>query len=342
MNEILSIPIVQRCITTSVNIANYFDEELYRADVTQVEELTPDFISILAIGLVLDELSQMGIETNIDATDLLTNSIDLEVMFYLRNKLDKDKFYKFIKTFTPEKYAEFTNIIDDCATAEDLLIELTDFCRANIPLDVGWEYIERALDNWYSTKLFSQHIVAIIGRVDNSMDINDSSVTDQNIGVIAQYIGYMQERQRKVNILSSYISRQFRCDMVVLDNLVSTYDKDKLRPDKISVFAEEFATHSTDESAEDIEHHQSVYHHYEYWDVRYEQYKQSGTTELFVGPTLEQGIMILISLILDDLRGPKLSSALSRFTVFNPPVIKQLLDICDIDWDEVITGGIRT
>lgn len=328
--NILEVPIVKRCCSASQAINDYFVEERYVAEVEQSDIITPDFVSVLALDLLLDELAEIGIETNNNAEDILMSPTDLTVAFTLREKLDKDNFYRLVKSLSEKQYSNFLGVVENCVTAEDLLIELVDYFTSTIPTDTEWDLISRTLDIWYSTEAFSNHISAIQSKVDIASDKNVSYVTDKNITNIANFLKRMKQREAMVNTLVKYIYKQHpSLNIRVLENLIAHYDKDKLKPELLPLFAEYNATHPDKEPDFLKEHHHTIRHHLEYWELHKDEQ-----------PSREDCIMIFVSLLLDGFRKDSLKKEINRFTMFNNEYIDLMTSLVDIDWDAVLRGEL--
>lgn len=311
-----NIDIVRRCCGSSDNIRDYFLDERYLIDMDQNDMVTPQMLSVTAVDLMLDELAEIGIESNFRAEELLLSPMDLDTLFNLRSKFDKDNFYKFLKSFSPEVYSEFCGVIENVSLPEDLLIEISDFMTAVLPLDTSWEIIQRSVEYWYSTANFSKHISAIIAKVDIHSDPNTTPVDDNNINDIAQFLEHMKERDAQVKVLVNYItSHVFGLDGTRLNDYVKNYDRDKLNPDMIAKFAHYDATRPEEEPDFVVKHHENVYHHLEYWKKMDDEYERLELKGPF-GPNKEQCIMIIISLILDGFFGEDLNRELMKFKMY--------------------------
>lgn len=335
--NVFNIPIVKRCCDASSAINDYFLEERYLLEVDQIDSVTPDFLSILALNLLLDEVSDIGVETDAVAEDLMVSPFDIDVLFYFREKLDKDNLYLFLKSLPDHKYSEFCGIVENCTTAEDLLIEITDFANNTVATDIGWEYISKALDSWCSTERFANHINAILAKIDLHSDKNKTYITDDNVMQVSNFLKKMKQRAEKIKRVISYISARVDVDDVKLASLVNTYDKDKLHPELLPLFAEYDATHPAEEPEFVKNHHLTVYHHFEYWDWRYENRNKVGG---FIPPTKEEYCMIFGSLILDDLRGDELKKHVAMFKKFGGEHFALMEDLSTWAWDAILRGDV--
>ena len=329
------IPIVKRCCDISPAINDYFLEERYVVEVEQNDLLTPNFLSILALNLLLDEVADIGIETDRTSEDLLLSPFDIDVLFYLREKLDKDNLYAFLKSLSDYKYSEFCGVVENCTTAEDLLIEMTDFMNNTIPTDVAWDLISRALDSWCSTEAFAKHVNAIQSKIDIHSDKNKTYINDDNVMQVANFLKKMKQRAETIKRVIMWIEARKQVDRSILSSMLDTYDKDKLRPDLLPLFAQYDATHPEKEPEYLKDHHLTIYHHYEYWEWRYNNREKVGG---FTSPTKEQYCMILGSLVLDGLRGDKMLSEVKKFEKFGGEGYELIYSLCTEDWDAVLRG----
>lgn len=337
-----NIDIVRRCCGSSDNIRDYFLDERYLIDMDQNDMVTPQMLSVTAVDLMLDELSEIGISSNFRAEELLLSPMDLDTLFNLRSKFDKDNFYKFLKSLKPEVYSEFCGIVENVSLPEDLFIEIVDFMTAILPLDTSWEIIQRSVEYWYSTKNFSKHISAIISKVDIHSDPNTTPIDDSNVVEISHFLEHMKERDAQVKVLVDYItSKVFGLDGNRLDFYVKNYDRDKLNPDCIAKFAHYDATHPEEEPDFLVHHHETVYHHLEYWkkmDETYEQLECKGP----YGPNKEQVIMILVSLILDGFFGNDLHRELSKFKMYMMETTWSFAEkLVSFDYEAVLRGDVK-
>ena len=338
----MSINVVSRCCDASENIRDYFLEERYLLSLDQNEEATQQMLSINAVDLLLDELSDIGIETSFTAEDILQSEIDKQVMFYLRNKLDKDNLYRTIKSFNDNVYSEFCGVIENCQLAEDLLIEMAEFMNAIIPTDIPWDMINRSTEYWFSTENFTKHISAIQAKVDLHVDRNVSTIDDSNINEIRDFMNRMVQRDAMVRkLINRIIKITPRLDVPKLMKLVDKYDKDKLKPDVLPLFAKYNAEHPDEEPPYLKHHHEAVYHHLEYWQKRTEEYEYLELKGPY-GPSREECVMIVVSYMLDGLSKAQILKELEKF---EPHVMQDQLHfmkvLADLDYEKVLRGEIN-
>ena len=261
-------PIVQRCMAASPNINDYFVERRYIAELEQEEYRTPQMLTRIAVNLLMDELSEMGIETNMTCDEILESSMDLNVLFNLRDLFDKDKLYDALKAFTPEVYSEFESLIENISLPEDFLYEITDFFGAKTPNDERWVTLQAVLDRWASTEAFSKHIVSIMDKVNLHSDPNKSAVDDTNLDTVQAYLTYMTVTADKIRrIVDLMAERVNTVDWSIVGRYLKSYDRETLDPDVLPAFAE---YHSLTRGGQTIPeaiktHWNTTWHHPEYW-----------------------------------------------------------------------------
>lgn len=336
------INIVNRCCSVSDNIKEYFLGEGYLADLDQNDMVTPHLLSVIAIDMFLDELSDLGIETKFDAEELMLSTIDLNTMFLLRRSFDKDRFYRFLKSLPELTYGEFCGVMDNVSLPEDLLIEISDFMTAKFPYDPTWEIIQNSLEYWYSTRRFGEHIAAIQEKIQLHSDPTTTPVNDRNVDEIAHFLEHVRERDRLVKVITNYIvSHTTGIDMDRLNGYIKHYDRDKLRPEVICLFAHYDATHPEQEPDFLVHHHQTVYHHLEYWEKMDDTYERLECHGPF-GPNKEQMIMIVVSLVLDGLYKDKLQEALNKFKKYTMDEVWSYAEqLLAFDYEEILRGALK-
>ena len=290
-----SSQIVQSCMDVSPNIKDYFDEERYLAEVDQPESLTPHLVEIMAVNLLLDELAQIGLETNQTAEEIAEYPTELNTVLDMRTAFDAEKFYQLLKAMTEEQFSEFKAVIEECANSGDFLFEITDYCYAHFSTDERWENIHASAEHWWwSTDNFAKHINALIEKVERNSDPNKAVVDDGNVSDIASFLLKFTQRKDQVKHFADYIvnSDSWHLNVPLLVEMVENYDKVKLSPDLLPKFADYDAHKSDYEKEPDFvtHHHYTTNHHLEYWKSIDDRHLQR-----------EDLVMIIASLFLDKL-----------------------------------------
>ena len=333
-----SSQIVQSCMDVSPNIKDYFDEERYLAEVDQPEALTPHLVEIMAVNLLLDELAEIGLETNQTAEEVVEYPTELNTVLDMRKAFDAELFYQLLKAMTEEQFSEFKAVIEECANPGDFLFEITDYCHEHFSTDERWENIHASAEHWWwSTDNFAKHINALIDKVERNSDPNKAVVDDDNVKDIADFLLKFQQRKDQVKHFVDYIVNQneYNLNVPYLEKLVDEYDKSKLKPDKLPLFAN-YAKHTeeyTEEPKFVKEHHLQISHHLEFWENRRD-----------AMPTKEELIMIVASLWLDNLSREEIIKKLSPLVVSHlqkyPELIKFLKYIVSLDFQSITSGEV--
>lgn len=328
--------LISRCRAVAPEINDFFEEQRYIADVENIEEITPQYLLNTAVGLVQDQLESEGIYSNYSTEEILGSPIDLETMFYLAAKFDYNNYYRTLKSFDAQLLSEYNAMIENVNLPEDYLFEIAAFFNDLFPLDIGWEYINRGTDHWYSTDALIPHLVNIHKRIELNEDPTPVPIQEDQLDMIQKFLQVMIERENRVSLYVQYIQDKWHIlDKSKLAKLVKAYDKDKLHPDKVLLFAkwnmlDEETKEEMGEPSFIKQHHLDNSHHIEHW----EHHANSG--EL----THEIAVMIVISLVLDDLDKPKFLKELSRYEhIASADVLAFMHDLYEhVPWAQ-LTGG---
>ncbi len=317
--------LILRCRAVSPGINDYFEEQRYLTEVENVEEITPQYLLNTAITLVLDLLEEIGISSNFSVEELLDSSVDLETMFYLAYKFDSDNYYRVLKSFDEQQLSEYNAMIENIDLPEDYLFEIASYFNELFPTDIAWEYINRGTEYWYSTDALVSHLVNIQLKMEVNTDPNPIPIQEDQLNMVQKFLEVMCEREQKVTVYVNYILDHFTglLNKTKLIRLVKQYDKEKLNPDTVLLFAKWNAL--SKEAKEKIgepgflqQHHLKDDHHIEHWEHLKE-------TNRLVELTNEVAVMIVISLILDDLPEDKMKTELERYQDIAPKQTYQFM-----------------
>ena len=294
---------MQKCMEVSPNITDYFNEERYLAEMDQPEQLTPHIVEIMAVDLLLDELSQIGLETNQQAEEIAEYPTELNTVLDMRTAFDAEKFYQLLKSMKENQFAEFQSIVEECENSGDMLFEVTDYCAIHFTTDERWQNIQASAEHWWwSTDRFRNHINALIDKVIRHSDPNKSPITDANFESITIFLLSFRQRKAELQRFVNYLIglNKFNFNQELLGGLINNYDKDKLEPENLPTFAEYFVhpEYFRDEKGNSvppkcvINHHFNSTHHMSYWG--------KGGPGVRPPMTKEYLIMIIGSMFLDN------------------------------------------
>lgn len=326
--------LIARCRALSPGIDAYFSEERYREELDPEDEITPQYLVDAAISLVMDKLRDIGIISNFSVGEILDNAFDMEVMFYLASKFDANNYYNLLSCFDDKEMSEYTAMLENISYPEDYLFDLSDYFNQLFPLDVGWEYISRSTDRWGSTMDFVTHIANIQLKIEVNRDSVKAPVGDTDVAIVKRFIEVMDERDKKVKIYVDYLLEKYGkyLNADKLRNMVRKYDREKLESDKILLFAKWNALPEEEKLRIGTptflnNHHLHTNHHIEYWE-----------THKGIDLTPEIAVMIVISLVLDNLPASKMNEELRRYQpIATLPVYGFMMTIAfDTKWKELV------
>ena len=331
--------LIFRCRAISPGINDYFEEQRYLLETDTPDEITPQYLLEAALSLVLDLLEGIGITTKFTVDDLLDSSSDLETMFYIANKFDADNYYRMLKSFDAEQRSEYAAILENIDLPEDYFFELSHYFSELFPLDIGWEYIVRSTDYWFSGEPFVSHICNIQMKLDLTEEDSTPPVPEEELPIITRFLEVMTERDHKVRAYVAYILDRYRALLrkPVLMKMVRQYDKEKLHPDTIMLFSK--WNMLTEEQKKEIgepeflqAHHLKDDHHIQHWER-----KDVDPSKI----SYETAVMIVISLILDQLPREEMMREIFRYQKLAPEHIFQfMLDLYQTTpWKELIGGA---
>lgn len=235
------IQIVSACMSVSPNIKAYFEEERYLAELDQPELLTPNLVCVMATNLLLDELAEIGIETNQDAEAICEYPTEFNTVLDMRTAFDQDQLYALLKRMTNTQLAGFQATVDECQHPGDLLLELSEYCAIHFPTDERWQNIMTSATHWWwSTDRLLAHVNAILKHVTEDSDPNPSVVDDQNLKVITAFLQHHAQRKADLKKFVDYVVdvNRDKVDTVQLYRLLEHYDRDMLVPDLLPKFAD--------------------------------------------------------------------------------------------------------
>lgn len=331
-----SSQIVRSCMNVSPNIKDYFDEERYLAEMDQPELLTPHLIEIMAVNLLLDELAVIGLETNQTAEEVVEYPTELNTIFDMRTAFDAEQLYSLLKAMPEKQFSEFTAIIEECQNSGDLLFDITDYFHIHFSTDERWENIRASAEHWWwSTDNFAKHINALVEKVERGSDPNKAVVDDKNIEDVAAFLLNFQQRLSQVKSFTDYIinSHEWPVDVNRLEKMVKDYDREKLDPSKLPVFAEytEHPDRYKEEPQLVKEHHLHTNHHLEYW-------QHAGASSI----TREDLVMIVVSLFLDGLSREdivkKLGYIVGKYLTGKTQELEFLKYLINLDFNTISSG----
>lgn len=318
--------ILTRCKRLSPNITEYFDGMRYLGNLDDADQATPAYLTQLAVSMVLLELSEIGIVSNFEVEDFITDTPNFEAMFAMREKFDRENLYDYFKNMTNEQYSILCDILDNTRQDEDILIELAHYCCDVSPVDLKFGQILNCTNHWVSTDRFRKHLDALRRKMDNT-DQTKVFVSDDNVEAIGIFLKKMTRRELAVLKCAEYLLSIYKdLNEDALRFAINNYDHEKLDPETLPLFALRGMDPDADKKEEPSflkHHHLTVSHHIEYWENR----SKLGKVIQF---TKEHGIMILLSLILDKISKDDVKTEFKRLEKIIPTnMLKYLNEMVD-------------
>ena len=279
----------------------------------------------------MGEVAEIGIVSNFEVEDFITDTPNFEAMFAMREKFDGLNLYQYFKNMTNEQYSTVCDILDATSEDGDILIELIHYMCEVSPLDIKLGQILSCVNHWTSTDRFRKHLDAIRRKMDNT-DQNKTNINDSNIEAISIFLKKLSNREKVVSKCVNYlldIDKDLNEDILRFE--VNNYDHEKLDPDLLPLFAEfDLQEDTTEEEPKFLQrHHLEVKHHIEYWENR----NKLGKVIQF---TKEVGVMILLSLILDKLSKEDIQVEFKKLEKIIPTImLKYLRDTTDDHYNQL-------
>lgn len=317
--------ILEACKFLSPNINSYFEDKLYLQDVEHPEEITSIFKVKLAISLVLQELEEIGIITNLDEEEILGFQYYTKMVLALRKKFDKENLFNEIMSLDETDRHTFTYSVEECYCSTDVFIAIIDFFSNKFPLDQDWNTLSNQIlhEHFTGEEDFSTYIQEVFVKV-NLTDPNRSYITDDNIVAVNAFITNMADRDSLVSTMADQLLEMipeiipYRVNEGRLRELIEKYDKDKLAPEVLPFFAAWFVL--KDKPKEEphflATHHANVYHHLEYWENPLRENKRI---------SFEQACMIVFSLVLDNLNPEQRKIEVKKYFKWADPNVQDFL-----------------
>lgn len=313
--------ILEQCKYVSDAINTYFEDKLYMEGVETPEDISDSLKVYMAIQLVLAELEEMGITTNLDIDDILSYAPHFDTLISIRRKFDKDNFFKLLMEIDEGTYQCLLTFKEDASAAEDIFINYITYFSELYPMDKDWSRLTSPLVLYYyeANSDFADYISDILDKK-GFQDINKTYIDDSNFNNVLAFTNNMKERDDRVGIMVRELSEVFPAlNRGRLEELVERYDKDKLAPEVLPFFAAYYCMKDKpkEEPAFLANHHKNVYHHLEYWENPVNSNKKI---------TPEQAAMIVASFVLDGYDPKRRLKEVKPFFKYCDDNVKNMLE----------------
>jgi hypothetical protein len=263
----------------STKVYDFISGEQYLMGNEQPEGITENTILQEAYLLILDELTELGLEPTVDVSELIGDGYRGEALIKIRMLLDKDSLAKtFIRLGQDgiDRLSDVLSQVGDIGEEEDVFMQLVGLLYELVPSE-DMELILDHSDLWHSNGLFIEHLHAILDS--GLIGQHGSTVLDpKDLAIIQPYMEYKRKHIKDITDATLMLGKFYKVDMVELLNRLNVHDRDLLSPGIISGMAYSWmlskqsnieANKVLAEKLEEAHHHNNT-HHLEYYKYNWE------------------------------------------------------------------------
>ncbi len=174
----------------SRNIDEYLAAQRYLTEVEDPDDATPEVVFNLVIGMVVDELGQLGL--TLPVRDVYTDVDMINLMLHLRSRFDIEEFSNVLRDSDSLAEDLTTLLSSDDYVIESLPGEVIDTIRVQYPLSSIWEFLHIHRDVIEGSVLFQDHIEGLLKL---SFDDVKSDVDD---AIVIAYTKVVETHQKRV------------------------------------------------------------------------------------------------------------------------------------------------
>ena len=254
----------------SPTVDDYLARELYKADFTEDGEIIDPYSAKDLLGIcysiILDELRAIGVYFSVDLDTLVQDIYTCGYVYLIRKFVDRPYFAKLLQaTETKEAVAKYLDTDDQKINLLEDLVNIINI-KAH---DYELSEISYIVQQTYTSQVFTDYIKSILASMEdpNAIIVNDVSAEERYTKHIAtlRHLAY-----RYTHTAIDLLNLHGQVDMQKVNKLLRDYDRDKILPDTISMYAlidkddVPVSLYATKKKYMDI-HHQNSPHHAEYW-----------------------------------------------------------------------------
>lgn len=182
---------IDHLCSISPTIRDFIDGELYRGNIENTYEFTPEYLFPLCIQLLIKELQLLGVFFSLNSTDLFSEKDNIDACIALREFLDGDSFKLMIE--------DNEKVIKCCRTLfqsqdiseKDYLVQIIDLIKGNQLGDqLQLNQIQPLNDYLISNSSFTAHILAILDQC-----ITKSKITETTMFEYSEYANEVINKQ---------------------------------------------------------------------------------------------------------------------------------------------------
>ena len=201
IDDTYSAEIIAKARELSAEIEEYVVTQRYLTEVEDQLVVDPQWLRNRLIVKIVEELEDRGVSIQADRSQICVDPVLVHLVLTLRSKFDWDKLYNFLRDREElrEEIGEFVSEDTDCI--EQVVLA----CNRACPLDEGWEYIGRTMEDRpgivVSSEAFVEGVTDTIERIDR-MGPPDPVEEDYQEAA-TKFVAYLGGRKRMIEEIAS-------------------------------------------------------------------------------------------------------------------------------------------
>ena len=201
IDDSYSAEIIAKARELSAEIEEYVVTQQYLTEVDDQDVVDPMWLRNRLTVMVTEQLEERGISIQAGKPQICNDPALVHLVMILRSKFDWDKLYDFLRD-REELRDEITELISEDA---DCVGDLVLACNRACPLDEGWEYIGRMMEDrpgvLVSSEAFVENVQTVIEKIDRLGPPDPVDSDDQDS--VAKFVQYLGDRKRQIESIAS-------------------------------------------------------------------------------------------------------------------------------------------
>ena len=201
IDDTYSAEIIAKARELSAEIEEYVVTQQYLTEVDDADVVDPMWLRNRLTVKITEQLEDRGIFVQADKTQICLDPVLVHLVMTLRSKFDWDKLYKFLRDREELRDEIMELVADDADCIEDVVLA----CNRACPLDEGWEYIGRTMEDKpgivVSKEEFVDGITGVIERIDRLGP--PDPVQEEDSDAVAKFVDYLGKRKRLIEDIAS-------------------------------------------------------------------------------------------------------------------------------------------
>lgn len=196
IDDSYSAEIIAKARSLSAEIEEYVVTQQYLTEVDDPDVVDPMWLRNRLTVMITEQLEGRGIRIQAGKPQICNDPALVHLVMTLRSKFDTDKLYDFLRD-REELRDELTELANDDA---DCIEAIVLACNRACPLDEGWEYIGRYLEDHPGQVVSSSEFVDELQSVFEKIDRlgPPDPVTEDYAEAVAKFVKYLGDRKRTI------------------------------------------------------------------------------------------------------------------------------------------------